>query len=98
MSSVAVISTTAVPPPASTSLSPSQAHARDGACVASLTTLSLRHWHAGRGSPRDQAPAIVEHVSFAEQQGLLHLDDPTLGAQASIDDRAKKVDFELDGR
>src|SRR5712691_6219385 len=96
MSSVVAISTTAVPSPVSTSFKPSHSHAREGACVTSLTALSLRHRHARRRSPCDQPAAVVDHVGLAEEQRLLHLDDPADGPQASLDDWAQEVDLELD--
>src|SRR5207245_1243390 len=135
MSSVAVISTTAVPSPVSTSCRPSKAQARDGDLESGsppplrgtsprageeilesgspsplrgtsprggevtflFTALPLRHGHARRGSARDKAPPIVDHVGLAEEQRLLHLDNAADCPQASVDDRAQEVDLQLDG-
>src|SRR2546427_317046 len=99
MSSVVVISTTAVPSPVSTSRMPSHAQARDGAaCVMSLTALALRHGHAGGGRARDEPALVVENIRRAEQQRLLHLDDATHGAKPSLDYGPQEVDRQLDGR
>src|SRR5216684_5642865 len=110
MSSVAVISTTAVPSPVSTSRSPSHAHARDlpspfkgrggRGCVpleSLFTALSLRHRHAGGVGSRDEPAQIVDDVGLAEEQRLLHLDDAADSPQASFNDRAEKVDLQLHG-
>src|SRR5437660_2333004 len=155
MSSVALISTTAVPSPVSTSCRPSKAQARDGDLESGsppalrgtsprggeeilesgsppplrgtsprageeilesgspsplrgtsprggevtflFTALPLRHGHARRGSARDKAPPIVDHVGLAEEQRLLHLDNAADCPQASVDDRAQEVDLQLDG-
>jgi len=70
MSSVVVISTTAVPSPVSTSRRPNHSHARDGAacfCLVSLTALPLWHRHAGRGRARDQPALVVENVRLEEE-------------------------------
>src|SRR5260370_40891282 len=96
MSSVVAISTTAVPSPVSTTFNPSQAHAREGVWVVSLTALSLRHGHARRRSPCDQPAAVVDHVGLAEEQRLLPLDDPADRTQAALADRAHEVDRMLD--
>src|SRR5438132_756572 len=115
MSSVALISTTAVPSPVSTSCRPSKAQAREeilesgsppplrgtsprgGEVTFLFTALPLRHGHARRGSARDKAPPIVDHVGLAEEQRLLHLDNAADCPQASVDDRAQEVDLQLDG-
>src|SRR5713226_4001328 len=97
MSSVVAISTTAVPSLVSTTFNPSQAHAREGECVVSLTALPLGHRHARRRSPCDQPAAVVDHVGLAEEERLLHLDDTADCPQASFNDRAEEVDLQLDG-
>src|SRR6266446_1283880 len=91
MSSVPVISTTAVPSPVSTSCIPSHSHAREGAFTTSLTALSLWHGHARGGGPGDQAVPVVQHVGLAEQQRLLHLDHAADCAEAALHDRAQEV-------
>src|SRR5450759_2186439 len=96
MSSVEVISTVAVPSPVSTRFMPSHAQAREGACVGSLTALSLGDSEAGRRRTRHQPALLIQHVGLAEHQRLLHLDDPTHGADAPRDDRPDEVDLELD--
>src|SRR5712691_1292957 len=98
MSSVVVISTTAVPSPVSTSRIPSHSQARDGALTSSLTALTLRHGHTGRGRARDEPALLVHHVGLAEVERLLHLDDAPDGPQTSFDDRAQEVDLQLDRR
>src|SRR5467141_266786 len=99
MSSVVLISTTAVPSPVSTSRRPSHAQAREGAaCLRSLTALPFRHRHAGRGRSRDQPALVVEDVRLAEEQRLLHLHDPAHRSQPPVDDRPQEVDLQLDGR
>src|SRR5260370_25008295 len=104
MSSVVVISTTAVPSPVSTKRRPSQAHAREvpspfrgrvgwgcAALNSLLTALTLRYGHAGGGRARDQPALVVENIRLAEQQRLLHLDDASHRAKAAVDDGSKEV-------
>src|SRR5438445_3100780 len=97
MSSVVVISATAVPSPVSTRRLPSHAQARDGAaCVMSLTARAFRHGHAGRGRARDEPALVVENIRRAEKQRLLHLDDAPHGAKPSLDYGTQEVDLQLD--
>src|ERR1700680_4687453 len=98
MSSVAVISTTALPSPVSTTLMPSQVQAGARGSVSLLPALPLRHSHAGRRRPGDEPALLVQDIGFAEQQRLLHLDDAPDGAEAPLDHWAKEVDLELDRR
>src|ERR1700694_795900 len=97
MSSVGVISTTAVPSPVSATVRPSQVQALDGAPVSLLTALPLRYCHARRPGPRHQPALFIKNIGLAEQQGLFHLNDPTLSPQAAFDHRAQEIDLELDG-
>src|SRR5260370_9606224 len=74
MSSEGVISTVAVPSPASTRLIPSQRQAGETTSTWLLTALALPDRHPGPRGPGHQAPLLVENVRLAEQQGLAHLD------------------------
>src|SRR6266550_197556 len=113
MSSEAVISRVAAPSSSSICRRPSHVHAGEtnaptrpfgppspasGEGRLLLTALALRHRHARRGSPRDEAPLLVEHVGLAEQECLPHVDHPADGAQSPLDGRPQEVDLELDGR
>src|ERR1700687_4098022 len=97
MSSVGVISTTAVPSPVSMVSRPSHAHVLDVA-VTSLTNMPLWDRHPRRRRVRHQSPLLVQHVSLAEVQRLLHLDHAADRAQAPLDHRAQEVDLQLDSR
>src|SRR5882672_21008 len=96
MSSVAVMSTVAVPFPASMTCRPSHCQAREGAT--SLTTLSLRHRHACRRGPRHHPVLLVQDICLAEEQRLFHLDDTPDCANPPRDDGPDEVDLQLDGR
>src|ERR1700687_5606278 len=97
MSSVGVISTTAIPSPVSATARPSQVHALDGASVSLLTALPLRHRHACRPAPRHQPALLVQDIGLAEEKGLLHLDHTTHSPQTAFDHGAEEVDLQLDG-
>src|SRR5438094_5323928 len=111
MSSVAVISTVALPSPSISSRSPSQVQAGDanlpirprgpsspasGEGSLLLTALALRNRHACRGCPRDKTSLLVENVGFAEKEGLAHVDHPAHRAKAAFDGWPEEVDLELD--
>src|ERR1700694_3793773 len=98
MSSVGVISTTAIPSPVSATVRPSQVHAREGAPVSLLTALPLWHRHARRPGPRHQTAPLVQDISLAEKKGLFHLDHTTHRSETAFDHRADEVDLQLDGR
>src|SRR5437773_4451533 len=99
MSSEAVISRVAAPSSSSICRIPNHVQAAETKWVLLLlTALALRHRHARRGGPRDEAPLLVEHVGLAEEEGLPHVDHPADGAQPPLDGRPQEVDLELDGR
>src|SRR4029077_746388 len=97
MSAVASISTVALPSSLATSFSPSHSHAREGAWATSLTTLSLRHSQASGGGSSHQAALFVHDVRLAEQESVLHVNDPADSAKTSRDHRADEIDLQLDG-
>src|SRR5229473_4325634 len=96
MSSVAFISMIAMPSPSSTVCKPSQVHNLD-TVFTSLTALPLGDRQAGRRRARHEPALLVQHVSLAEHQGLLHLDHAADRANAPRDHRPDEIDLELDG-